>query len=617
MCGICAVFQSESNISHTIVTDMTQALAHRGPDAQRVVIIQSDRPAADQDEAGYIGLGHTRLAVLDLSPAGHQPMQRRENGPTIVFNGEIYNYRELRDMLKADGYAFNSDSDTEVILAAYDAWHHEMVHRLNGMFALAVWDSARRELLVARDRLGIKPLYYFEKDGNFACASELKSLLKYPHFEPEINTRALYQYLVRGFIPTPETIFEHVHKLLPGHLLVVRGGKVEQIEQYWNPLPFFEATCSISECEALEELDALLQRAVRYRLVSDVPLGALLSGGIDSSLIVALMQEQSTQPVKTFTIAFDTPKYNEAPFAKAIAKYLGTEHHELTVNEASLLEFVPNLVHFFDEPFADMSAIPTYAVSALARQYVTVALSGDGGDETHLGYSTYAWMQKREQIRRRLPEPLIDVSRFLTQKVRSRQIQRLGQYWPQPEAQELLNSHASHMLDQTSYERTMERLQRTELIQRMSAADLTSYMVDDILTKVDRASMAVALETRVPLLDHNLVEYAAGLPLHLKKQNGTSKYLLRKLLHKRVPAELTDRPKHGFTVPMSQWLRGSLRELLCSMTTRDSLDKHGLFQADVVTQHVREHLAETHDHSKKLWSLLVFQMWYEYYMQSA
>jgi asparagine synthase (glutamine-hydrolysing) len=551
----------------------------------------------------------------------------------ITFNGEIYNYRELREILARDGVAFRSSSDTEVLLAAYESWGADMLSRLNGMFAFAIWDPAKREMLVARDRLGIKPLYYYTRDGCFVCASELKAIMAYPAFRAELDRSALRQYLVRGYVPSPQAIFRDVHKLPPGHVLRVRPGQPVEVRRYWDPVPHYDAssTRGARQAEALAELDALLQEAVRYRMISDVPLGALLSGGIDSSLVVALMQERTRRPVETFTIAFDVPSYDESPYAAAVARYLGTDHHELLVSERNLLELIPSLTRYYDEPFADMSAIPTYAVSRLARQHVTVALSGDGGDETHVGYSTYQWMSTREQIHRWLPRRLIGAGAGLGGRLPHRRVRRTSRYlsfeddleahrwavsyWPWGEAQRLLNGRADGALPSTAYEHTADRLQDLKLLERMAAADLTSYMIDDILTKVDRASMAVALEVRVPLLDHRVVEFVAGLPLDLKFRRGKGKHLLRQLLYQRVPRELVDRPKHGFTVPMATWLRGPLKDLLLTMTSSDALTAHGLFREDVVARHTREHLSGKRDHTKKLWSLLMFQMWYDRYLK--
>jgi asparagine synthase (glutamine-hydrolysing) len=610
---------------------MINTLSHRGPDGFGIVILNSAESEAKSRSAGDVGLGHRRLAIIDLSPRGRQPMRSTTGYNWITFNGEIYNYLELRAELEALGYQFHSDTDTEVLLASYEAWGETMLGRLIGMFAFAIWDAKRHEMFIARDRLGIKPLYYYEKDRHFACASELKSLLAYPDFAGDVDKDALRLYLVKGYIPAPATIFQHVRKLPPGHLLRVRPGQSSHVIQYWDAVPYYTGPHQdYDEVEVQDRLDDLLQSAVRYRMISDVPVGALLSGGVDSSLVVALMQEQSIRPVKTFTIAFDTPRYNEAPHAKAVAQHLGTEHHELVANEQNLLGFVGDLVNFYDEPFADTSAIPTYAVSAMARQQVTVALSGDGGDETHLGYPTYQWLERREQVRRWLPASLVNVGAELVGRLPQRRFRRLSRYvsfatpleahlwvvsyWDWADLPLLLSGHNDGARIIDSYERVVARLPGVELLQQVATADLVLYMADDVLTKVDRASMAVGLEVRVPLLDHRVVEYSAGLPVHMKRRRGVGKYLLRKLLNRRVPQELIDRPKQGFSVPLAQWLQGPLKDLLLSTLTSSRLKIHGLFQTGVVDQHVHEHLDGKHDHSKKLWSLLVFQMWYDRYL---
>lgn len=595
-------------------------MSHRGPDDDGVKILEEDG----------VALGHTRLAIIDLTDDGHQPMQQRAGGPSIVFNGEIFNYKEIRDELEALGVVFNSHSDTEVLLAAYDQWSHDMLSKLIGQFAFALWDPALGEMFVVRDRLGIKPLYYYTNRGKFVCCSELKSLFPFPSFSPRIDHQAVEGYLSLGYVAAPKTIFQDVFKLRPGHYLRVKRGEIKELRSYWNPLVFYnDESASGSESEVLQHLDNLLLSSVRYRMISDVPLGALLSGGIDSSLIVALAQEQSLTPIKTFTIAFDEKRYDESKDARAVAEYLGTDHHELMIHDDQLLDIVTQLPNNFDEPFADVSAIPTYAVSCMTRKHVKVALSGDGGDETHAGYRTYDWMIAREKTRRILNLATTPVSSLL-KRLPQKRIQRLGKYihyqnpadaqawlvshWDCRSTMELLRTPALEKAISTPYHEVFGQLENCALVQRMTAADLSTYMVDDVLTKIDRASMAFALEVRVPLLDHRVVEYSAGLPINIKRKGGQGKYLLRQLLYKRVPQELVDRPKQGFNVPINQWLRHGLRDLLLDSLSPSSLKKHELFQENVVSGYLAEHLEGKADHGTRLWNLLTFQLWYNHYL---
>ncbi len=595
-------------------------MSHRGPDDDGVKILEKDG----------VALGHTRLAIIDLTDDGHQPMQQRAGGPSIVFNGEIFNYKEIRDELEALGVVFNSHSDTEVLLAAYDQWSHDMLSKLIGQFAFALWDPALGEMFVVRDRLGIKPLYYYTNRGEFVCCSELKSLFPFPSFSPRIDHQAIEGYLSLGYVAAPKTIFQDVFKLRPGHYLRVKRGEIKELRSYWNPLVFYnDESAGGSESEVLQHLDNLLLSSVRYRMISDVPLGALLSGGIDSSLIVALAQEQSLNPIKTFTIAFDDKRYDESKDARAVAEYLGTDHHELMIHDDQLLDIVTQLPNNFDEPFADVSAIPTYAVSCMTRKHVKVALSGDGGDETHAGYRTYDWMIAREKVRRILNLATTPVSSLL-KRLPQKRIQRLGKYiqyqnpvdaqawlvshWDCQSTMELLKAPASEETISTQYHEVFGQLENCALVQRITAADLSTYMVDDVLTKIDRASMAFALEVRVPLLDHRVVEYSAGLPINIKRKGGQGKYLLRQLLYKRVPQELVDRPKQGFNVPINQWLRHGLRDLLLDSLSPSSLKKHDLFQENVVSRYLAEHLEGKADHGTRLWNLLTFQLWYNHYL---
>jgi len=645
MCGIAGFLTSGYSTADeltTTVTRMAQQLAHRGPDDSGVWI----------DEREGIALGHRRLSILDLSPDGQQPMHSESGRYTLVFNGEIYNFRALRRDLEDRGHVFRSQSDTEVMLTAMEEWGVEdAVPRFNGMFAFAAWDRNTRRLHLARDRFGEKPLYYGWMGKTFLFGSELKALVVHPDFVREVNREALTLYLRYGYIPAPYTIYRDVHKLLPAARLTLKTGArpVTPLPiAYWSAEDAayrgVEDPFNGSADEALDYLDVLLRDAVKMRMVADVPLGAFLSGGVDSSIIVALMQAQSARPVKTFSIGFHDDTYNEAKYASAVAHRLETEHTEFYVSPEDALRVIPRLATFYDEPFADSSQIPTYLVSSLARSHVTVALSGDGGDELFGGYKRYfTWATVWNRIGW-LPEPVRHSASWALCRLTPQQWNHLLR-WVRPLVPRIAGVEAPgdklHRLAQivaapgplARCQATIsacqspnsvvqkgqeppnflsDRSQRSQSLdfrRHLMFLDAVLYLPDDILVKVDRASMAVGLETRAPYLDHRVAEFTARLPLAMKFRNGQGKWILRRLLDRYVPAELVDRPKKGFSLPIGEWLRGPLRDWAEDLMNEDRLRREGFFHPNSVRSRWHEHVTRQRDLRHHLWSLLMFQAW--------
>jgi asparagine synthase (glutamine-hydrolysing) len=640
MCGIAGFWQNKktSGPPEDILTRMGDALKHRGPDDSGIFY-----------EASGVGFVHRRLSIVDLSPAGHQPMTSASGRYTIIFNGEVYNFEEIKAELGA-GYAWRGHSDTEVMLEAIDRWGlDQALKRFVGMFAFALWDRQEQELSLVRDRLGIKPLYYGRVNGDFVFGSELKAIAAYPGFEARINRDALALYMRYSYVPAPHCIYDGLHKLQQGYILALKQGESEpRLRCFWSASEIaqsgVDARIAGSDAEVIQELESKLSRAIQLRMIADVPLGAFLSGGIDSSTVVALMQAQSSRPIKTFTIGFHEKDYNEAVHARRIAEHLGTEHTELYVTAQEALNVVPLLSEMYDEPFADVSQIPTYLVSQLARGSVTVSLSGDGGDELFAGYQRYfrtmaiwGW-QKRvpAQLRHVISQVMQSASpetidsayqRFRPLMPRSQQFSAVGD--KVHKLAPMLNSSGpesvylktvSHWTDPTDvvlgsrepdnfgrFFKTTESLPCFE--ERMMLTDLVNYLPDDILTKVDRASMAVSLEARVPILDHRVVEFAWKLPMRFKIRNGSSKWILRQVLYKHVPAALVERPKMGFGVPIDHWLRGPLRSWAEDLLSEESLHRQGLFNVDAVRTKLKEHLSGSRNWQYLLWDVLIFQSW--------
>jgi asparagine synthase (glutamine-hydrolysing) len=640
MCGVSGLLTvggtSTVDALGAIATRMTETLRHRGPDAGDVWI----------DAAAGIALGHRRLAIIDLSPQGLQPMHSACGRYVISFNGEVYNFRALRHELEPRGHSFRGHSDTEVMLAAIREWGiGEAVRRFVGMFAFALWDRRERRLSLVRDRLGIKPLYYGWAGETLLFASELKAIRAYPDCHASIDRHALTAFMRYGYVPSPLTIYDGFYKLPAGSMLHVHcGSRGVSPEAYWSARNVARQgqnePLQASPEEATELLDQKLREAVSLRLESDVPLGAFLSGGIDSSTVVALMQAQSTRPIKTFTVGFNEARYDEANHARAVATHLGTEHTELYVQPSDALSLIPQIPEWYDEPFADSSQLPTYLVSQMTRRHVTVSLSGDGGDELFAGYDRYFWTESIWRVTGRLSKSVRSALANLLLRLPAERIDRfagllparLTPRMPGDRAQKLALIlyfdeidavyHQLQSLCPSPKELVIEGQEPRgpfddptlakdllTFIPRAQYLDLVTYLPDDILTKLDRASMAVSLEARVPLLDHRVVELSWQMPLSLKIRHGRRKWILRQVLYRYVPHRLVERPKMGFGVPIDSWLRGPLREWAEDLLDETRLAGDGFLNAKVVRTAWREHLSGHRNRHYQLWNVLMFQAW--------
>tara|TARA_B100001248_G_C27388890_1_gene461199 strand:+ start:944 stop:2866 length:1923 start_codon:yes stop_codon:yes gene_type:complete len=637
MCGIVG-FSGIVTDPSACLGKMIKTLNHRGPDDRGLWF----------DNNANVGLAHSRLSILDLSSAGHQPMHSQSGRFVIIFNGEIYNYKKILSELEINStLKLKGQSDTEVLLAAIEAWGlKNTLKKASGMFALALWDKEKNNLFLARDRVGEKPLYYGWVEDTFVFASELKAFKQLKDFKNKIDRRALALLLRYSSIPAPFSIYENIHKLLPGHILEFNS-KSKEIKdfEFWSLEEVYTSERDInhfiSDEQAIFELEDTLHNAVGLQMQADVPLGAFLSGGIDSSLIVAMMQNQSQQKVNTFSIGFDVKDFNEAEYARAVANHLRTDHFDMYVTEQDALDVIPNLPNIYDEPFADSSQIPTYLVSKIAKQKVTVALSGDAGDELFGGYNRYVFTQKMFNKIKKVPTP---VKNILSKLIFSLSEENWNKYFGRlfesrfsnlgyklHKGADVLNSSSvknlhlklaslihepSDWLIDVNEHKTIlndevQRFNDFDEIEQMMIYDLLTYLPTDILTKVDRAAMAVSLETRVPFLDPNVIEFSARLPLDFKIRNGTSKWILREVLYKHVPKKLIERPKMGFAVPLAEWLRGPLKEWAESLLDESRLRKDGFFNADFVRNKWREHLSGKRNWHYQLWNVLVFQAWLE------
>ena len=624
-----------------IATRMADAVAHRGPDDH----------GCWSDEAAGIALSHRRLSIVDLSPLGHQPMASASGRFVITFNGEVYNHRQLRQELVAAGTTgFRGHSDTEVMLAAIELWGLvAAVKRFVGMFVFALWDRRERVLHLVRDRLGIKPVYYGWAGETLLFGSELKALTAHPEFRGEVDRNALAMFMRVGCIPAPYSIYRGVHKLSAGTILSFSSPTdTGTCLTYWSAREVAERGMATpttgSEREVTDRLESLIREAIALRMLADVPLGAFLSGGVDSSTVVALMQAQHDRPVRTFSIGFADDDYNEAEYAGAVARHLGTDHTELYVTPRDALAVIPKLPTLYDEPFADSSQIPTFIVSELARRHVTVALSGDGGDELFAGYNRHLWAGRIWRASRLVPRPLrLAQARALTAiaprdwdrlfgVVRPFMPRRLSEATPGSKVHKIAQAFAAPSpeamyLGFASQWSTPERVVPGALepvtvltnpseqptfratLERMLFLDLVTYLPDDVLTKLDRASMGVSLEARVPLLDHRVVEFAWSIPHTMKIRGGVTKWILRQILYRYVPRELIERPKSGFAMPLDAWLRGPLRDWAEALLDERRLKEEGFLDAAVVRAHWTAHLTGRKNLSDQLWNVLMFQAW--------
>ena len=640
MCGFAGFFSSHCTQEEKflILEKMGNAIFHRGPDDNGVWL----------DENAEIGFSHRRLAIQDLSSAGHQPMISGSGRYVLVFNGEIYNHFKLRNELKQENIIWNGYSDTETLLACFDLWGVlNTVKKATGMFAFAVWDKHERKLTLGRDRMGEKPLYYGWQKQSFLFGSELKALKLHPDFCGNLHRGAISLLIRHGYIPAPYSVYENIFKLEPGCLLELSKDQRESVKiNYWSvrdtAVKTVEHPFTGSAQEALNRLEFLATQAVKKQMLSDVSLGAFLSGGIDSSTVVALMQAQSVKPVKTFAIGFNEQRYNEAEHARSVAKHLGTEHYELYVSPQQALSVIPKLPHIYDEPFADSSQIPTFLVASLAKEHVTVALSGDGGDELFFGYQHYTLISKIWKYLSFLPgliktagiksieffspvtwNKLLKLF-FINQSLRitgnklykgipflkSSTIESLY-YHLMSLSQNPESFVISGKEPLTHFNNFPEKFNILNDCEKPMALDMLTYLPDDILTKVDRAAMYASLETRVPFLDHEVVEFVCSLPFSYKYQQGTQKWLLKQLLYKYVPEKLVNRPKMGFSIPLQDWLKGPLKDWAMSLLDATQLEREDVFYPSSVRKLWHEHLDGHVNRSAVLWNILMFQAWFE------
>lgn len=633
MCGIAGFIDFKKQSNEEILAKMSCAVPHRGPDGQGVYL------ATESD--AQIGFGHRRLSIIDLSTSANQPMHY--NGLHMIFNGEIYNYNEIRNDLIARGHHFQTHSDSEVILHSYEEWGEKCIEQWRGMFAIAIYDERKQEIVFIRDRAGVKPFYYYWHEGLFLFSSELKSLQAHPRFKKELNREAVASFIQYGYVSHPHCIFNYTAKLSPGHLMRLSlNTKEYSIRQYWNVYDCYnKPKLDISLEEATVQTEKVLSEAFQLRMVADVPVGVFLSGGYDSSCVTALLQKESNEKIKTFTIGSTDPKLNEANFAADIAKHLGTDHTEYYCTAKEALDIIPELPFYYDEPFADSSAIPTILVSRLAKKQVTVALSADAGDEIFAGYNRYDYVSRYGNKLNAIPRPVRKLAVAAMERISSESIpflrnkynfhsrydklknllqdpspsemlknlsqvfnnKDIGLLFAQPVA-ELNTAHSTNELNEAFY----------DPLSYMMAVDYQTYMVDDILQKVDRATMSVSLEGREPFLDQHIIEWAAQLPTDYKYRQGEKKYILKQVVHKYIPKEMMERPKMGFGIPVETWLAGELKELVFEYLSSSALAQHGLFNEAYIKQLLNEFYNGRTEKHLKIWYLLMFQMWYSKWM---
>ena len=628
MCGIagCLHFDSMKGIDRVLLQRMSETLVHRGPDGAGIYL------------SGPVGLAHRRLSIIDLE-SGRQPMSNENGTLWIVFNGEIYNFQELRGELLSKGYRFKTKSDTEVLLHLYEEKGADCLKDLRGMFAFAIWDALKKTLFLARDRVGKKPLYYYADERRFIFGSEIKAILQDPEVRREVNREALHDYLTLGYTPSPGTMFRGIQKLPPAHSLLVQEGRIET-RCYWTLRHDPKWQGSLAEAE--DRLLAELKEAVRIRLVSDVPLGAFLSGGLDSSLVVSLMSELVGKPVKTFTIGFENEDFSEVSFARRVARHLGTEHHEFIV-KPDAAAILPKLIWHYNEPFGDSSCIPTYYVAKLAREHVTVALNGDGGDESFAGYDRYK-AGKLSQILQGTPPFLLSLgaracgwlarkpgggrrSGFLRQqhfleamlqypRLSERYLRWVSYFMEEKNALYTDDFKAALASRRTAdlFENYFDPRLSLGVVDRLMALDIQTYLPEDLLVKMDVATMANSLEARSPFLDQNVMAFAAGLPEAMKLKGWTGKFILRRLAVKRLPKEIVTRRKMGFAVPIGHWFRTNLRTYLLDTLLDSRSLQRGYFKREAISRVLQEHLEGKEDHSPRVWALLNLELWHRMFI---
>ncbi|HEX5154986.1 MAG TPA: asparagine synthase (glutamine-hydrolyzing) [Parafilimonas sp.] len=633
MCGIAGFCDFDKKTPATVLRSMTDALTHRGPNDSGYELIDNS--------VAVIGLGQRRLSIIDLSSNGRQPMHFE--GLTLIFNGEIYNYHSIRNELIKEGYSFTSTSDTEVILKGYHRWGDAVVHKLIGMFVYVIYDVKKQEITICRDRAGVKPLYYYYNNNVFLFSSELKSLHQHPSFYKEIDVNSLSLFLQYSYIPAPHTIFKNTHKLKPAHYLKLSlsSKKISEIN-YWDVCNYYnKPTLDISEQEAINEVEKLLISAYEYRMVADVPVGLFLSGGYDSTSVAAILQKNRTEKLKTFTIGYHESAFNEAPEAKKIAKYLGTDHHEWYVSASDAADIFHKLPEIYDEPFADNSVVPTALVSKLASKYVKVSLSADGGDEVFAGYNKFNqsirytesvpyFMQSffGNMMSYINPENIPYFNKQYNFATRFKKMQHIWKekspaaamkYISQYITEEEANVFLRHKYEgyRTNFESENKLSPAVNSLNKLLAIDYQTFLVDNNLVKVDRATMSVSLEGREPMLDHRIIEFVAQLPAHLKIRNQTNKYILKQIVHKYIPQTLMERPKMPFIAPLTVWFKDELKEKINYYLSEEKLNETGLFNNVPVIKLRNDYLQGKRVTYQKVWNILVFQLWYERWIKNA
>ncbi|MGN6400932.1 MAG: asparagine synthase (glutamine-hydrolyzing) [Flavisolibacter sp.] len=618
MCGISGFFSAKNKLDKEDLLQMTSCLKHRGPDAGGLFISEDEQT----------GLGHRRLSILDLSDAANQPMYSSCGRYVIVFNGEVYNFREIATSIKRQdpSLQLHTTSDTEVVLQAFIQNGSSLFSELNGMFAFAIYDKEQRKITLCRDHIGIKPLFYYWDGESFVFASELKALAALKQLKKEVNEQAISQFLHLGYIPEPLTIYRNVYKFPSGHFLEIGPHDVSfQIKPFWKVEDKIEAGVLKDERQAKDELRKLLFDAVEKQLVSDVPIGTFLSGGIDSSVVTAIASKVSPGKVKTFNIGFEENLFDESVYAASVAKHLNTEHYTSKVKEKDILELVPELLNVYDEPFADSSAFPTMLVSKLARQHVTVALSGDGGDELFLGYGMYTWAKRlNNPLARLFRKPLKSGLSLMNERykrvagvldysgrthLKSHIFSQEQKFFSERELARLLCMEEKP--DYAGLNKIFDAVRSLNAYEQQSFWDLTHYLKDDLLVKVDRASMKYSLESRVPLLDFRVVEFALNLDTSLKKRQGVSKYLLKEILYELVPRAIFDRPKRGFAIPLHKWLKGELRFLMDKYTSREIIETYAIVNHQQVASLKKRYLSGENYLYNRLWAIILLHWWLE------